>query len=220
MIEQAIAPFAADAHAADEHRCDAPIAVRADLHDPNVVKVVVDRARLRAVFLARADSACVRDAGRRRTPPVQAWRHIGLYGYRRTFLPTFRRPAADAARTGRAARAAPGARARHPHQGRARDFEVRSAWTRRRTWHEVEALMRRRRDADGRQALITSEDTRHDGEPGQHETGQIHLRDRRRRVVARQGTRRRLDRHACSRGTAIGSRSRSSTPTSTSIPAR
>ena len=63
-----------------------PIHSDHDLHDPNVVKVVVDEHDF-ALYFSRAPIPWVRE----RTPnaPVQAWRHIGLYGYRRTFLPTF-----------------------------------------------------------------------------------------------------------------------------------
>ena len=54
--------------------------------DPNVVKVVVDERSI-ALYFSRAPIPWVRE----KTPaaPVQSWRHIGLYGYRRAFLPQF-----------------------------------------------------------------------------------------------------------------------------------
>jgi len=92
MIEQAIAPFADDEHL-QMTSLRSPIRSDHDLHDPNVVKVVVDEHDF-ALYFSRAPIPWVRE----RTPkaPVEAWRHIGLYGYRRTFLPTFAamRPAA------------------------------------------------------------------------------------------------------------------------------
>ena len=69
--------------------------------------------RVRAVFLARADSVHARRAARR--PP--AWRHIGLYVYRRDVPAAPGRAAADRAGARRGARAAARARARHPDQG-------------------------------------------------------------------------------------------------------
>ncbi len=55
----------------------------ADLDNPSVVKVVVDMAGY-ALYFSRAPIPFVRTG---LTPPV-AWRHIGLYAYRRTFLLT------------------------------------------------------------------------------------------------------------------------------------
>ena len=85
MIEQAIAPFAAD-DALQMTSLRSPIQSDHDLHDPNVVKVVVDEQSF-ALYFSRAPIPWVRE----KTPgaPLQAWRHIGLYGYRRMFLPTF-----------------------------------------------------------------------------------------------------------------------------------
>src|SRR5262249_39762806 len=82
MIEQAIAPFASD-EALQMTSLRSPIRSADDLHDPNVVKVVVDRSDF-ALYFSRAPIPWVRD---RETSTVDAWRHIGLYGYRRTFLP-------------------------------------------------------------------------------------------------------------------------------------
>jgi len=85
MIEQAIAPFASDA-SLQMTSLRSPIRGAEDLHDPNVVKVVVDREDF-ALYFSRAPIPWVRDTGG--TTAMEAWRHIGLYGYRRTFLPQF-----------------------------------------------------------------------------------------------------------------------------------
>ncbi|MBA3296563.1 MAG: 3-deoxy-manno-octulosonate cytidylyltransferase [Acidobacteria bacterium] len=53
----------------------------ADLHDPNVTKVVVDRSGY-AMYFSRAPIPFIR-AG---CPAAPAWRHIGLYVYRRESL--------------------------------------------------------------------------------------------------------------------------------------
>ena len=116
-----------------------------------------------------------------------------------------------------------GARARHPNQGAcppaSRPIGV-----------DTPAGPGTSRSADARGSAAASDSTRAGGPDSRArtltrwrtrtaaETGQIHLRDRRRRLVARQGTRRGVDRLRCSRATATGSRCRSSTPTSTSIP--
>ncbi len=54
-----------------------------DYFDPNVVKVVVDRDG-NALYFSRAPIPCVRDAASASAAP--AFRHIGLYVYRRDFL--------------------------------------------------------------------------------------------------------------------------------------
>jgi 3-deoxy-manno-octulosonate cytidylyltransferase (CMP-KDO synthetase) len=85
MIEQAIAPFAED-HTLQMTSLRSPIRSADDLADPNVVKVVVDRDDF-ALYFSRAPIPFVRD--RDVAGGVDAWRHIGLYAYRRTFLPRF-----------------------------------------------------------------------------------------------------------------------------------
>jgi 3-deoxy-manno-octulosonate cytidylyltransferase (CMP-KDO synthetase) len=85
MIEQAIAPFASD-QALQMTSLRFPIRSAEDLQDPNVVKVVVDCDDF-ALYFSRAPIPWVRDA--RGPAAMDAWRHIGLYGYRRTFLPQF-----------------------------------------------------------------------------------------------------------------------------------
>lgn len=66
-----------------------PITDLAGFLDPNVVKVVVDRAG-RALYFSRAPIPWPRDAfarDRSRYPEgLVAWRHIGLYAYRAGFL--------------------------------------------------------------------------------------------------------------------------------------
>jgi 3-deoxy-manno-octulosonate cytidylyltransferase (CMP-KDO synthetase) len=54
---------------------------RADLDNPHVVKVVVDRQGF-ALYFTRAAIPYVRSGN----PPPTFWRHIGLYVYRRDFL--------------------------------------------------------------------------------------------------------------------------------------
>jgi 3-deoxy-manno-octulosonate cytidylyltransferase (CMP-KDO synthetase) len=81
MIEQALAPFAEDS---ELQMTSLRTAIRDldDLVDPNVVKVVVDRNDF-ALYFSRAPIPWVRD---RKPGAPEAWRHIGLYGYRRAFL--------------------------------------------------------------------------------------------------------------------------------------
>jgi 3-deoxy-manno-octulosonate cytidylyltransferase (CMP-KDO synthetase) len=83
MIEQAIAPFRDDP-GLQMSSLRARIVDPAELIDPNVVKVVVDRDDF-ALYFSRSPIPFTRDAG----AGPSAWRHIGLYGYRRQFLPRF-----------------------------------------------------------------------------------------------------------------------------------
>ena len=85
MIEQVIAPLVADASVEMSTVCRA-ITDASDHANPNVVKVVRD-SRRRALYFSRAPIPHVRDA-RQRQAAVPC-KHIGLYGYRRTFLLTF-----------------------------------------------------------------------------------------------------------------------------------
>jgi 3-deoxy-manno-octulosonate cytidylyltransferase (CMP-KDO synthetase) len=84
MIDEAIAPLAADAGlpmGTLRRAIDDP----ADLANPHVVKVVVDRHD-RALYFSRAAIPGRRDPG---TPALaRAFKHIGLYVYRRDFLLT------------------------------------------------------------------------------------------------------------------------------------
>jgi len=83
MIEQAIAPFR-DNPGLQMTSLRARITDLAELADPNVVKVVVDREDF-ALYFSRAPIPFTTDSGRQ----ADAWRHVGLYGYRRQFLPIF-----------------------------------------------------------------------------------------------------------------------------------
>jgi 3-deoxy-manno-octulosonate cytidylyltransferase (CMP-KDO synthetase) len=105
MIEQAIAPFRDDPEL-QMTSLRARIVDAAELHDPHVVKVVVDRDDF-ALYFSRAPIPFMRDvaavgahfsattSGPTEVGPdcdgvrVPAWRHVGLYGYRRRFLPRF-----------------------------------------------------------------------------------------------------------------------------------
>ena len=79
-IAEAVAPFADPAFSMTTlyHRIGNP----ADLTNPNVVKVVLDRAGF-AMYFSRAPIPYARDP-RAGWPPL--YRHIGLYAYRRTAL--------------------------------------------------------------------------------------------------------------------------------------
>lgn len=80
MIDEAVQPFAGDPSlmmSTLRRRLDD----RSDLLNPNVTKVVVDRDGF-ALYFSRAPIPFVRDG----SPPATAWRHVGLYAYRRACL--------------------------------------------------------------------------------------------------------------------------------------
>jgi 3-deoxy-manno-octulosonate cytidylyltransferase (CMP-KDO synthetase) len=80
MIDEAVAPFAADPAlqmSTLRRRLDDP----ADLRNPNVTKVVVDRQDF-ALYFSRAAIPFARQG----CPAAPAWRHVGLYVYRRECL--------------------------------------------------------------------------------------------------------------------------------------
>jgi 3-deoxy-manno-octulosonate cytidylyltransferase (CMP-KDO synthetase) len=80
MIDEAVAPFRADPAlmmSTLRRRIDRP----AEASNPNVTKVVVDREDY-ALYFSRAPIPFVRDG----CPPATAWRHVGLYVYRRECL--------------------------------------------------------------------------------------------------------------------------------------
>jgi 3-deoxy-manno-octulosonate cytidylyltransferase (CMP-KDO synthetase) len=80
-IREAVAPFAADpSMQVTTLRCR--LVDPADLANPNIVKVVVDRGGY-ALYFSRASIPYVRDP-RGGWPPL--YKHIGLYAYRRTAL--------------------------------------------------------------------------------------------------------------------------------------
>jgi len=80
MIDEAVAPFARDA-ALLVTTLRRRISSDADLHNPNVTKVVVDRDDY-ALYFSRAPIPYTRPG----QPEPSAWRHVGLYAYRRTCL--------------------------------------------------------------------------------------------------------------------------------------
>ncbi len=84
MIDEAVAPFAADAELPMSTLRRA-IGDPAELASPHVVKVVVDR-RDRALYFSRAAIPGRHDAGA--SGAAGAFKHIGLYVYRREFLLT------------------------------------------------------------------------------------------------------------------------------------
>ena len=86
MIQEALAPFANPAlqMATLRRRIDD----KADLVSANVTKVVVDRDGY-ALYFSRTPIPHHRDPG----APLEAWKHVGLYVYRRKFLLEFARMA-------------------------------------------------------------------------------------------------------------------------------
>lgn len=65
-----------------------PIDNEADFHNPNVVKVVLDAAS-RAIYFSRAGIPYWRDRQGAKPEALPALRHIGIYGYRASFLRRF-----------------------------------------------------------------------------------------------------------------------------------
>jgi 3-deoxy-manno-octulosonate cytidylyltransferase (CMP-KDO synthetase) len=82
-IEAVIAPLMADPMLEMSTVCVA-ISDRSDYDNPNVVKVVKDRMG-RALYFSRAPIPDMRGG----PPEGSPYKHIGLYGYRRTFLLKF-----------------------------------------------------------------------------------------------------------------------------------
>lgn len=80
MIEEALAPLASD-HALQMSTLRRRLTDPAELQNPNVVKVVVDQDGY-AMYFSRAAIPFTR-AG---CLPAPAWRHVGLYVYRRECL--------------------------------------------------------------------------------------------------------------------------------------
>ena len=80
MIDEAVAPFALDP-ALEMSTLRKRIEAEADRHNPNITKVVVDEDGF-ALYFSRAPIPFTRDG----CPPAPAWRHIGLYVYRRDTL--------------------------------------------------------------------------------------------------------------------------------------
>jgi 3-deoxy-manno-octulosonate cytidylyltransferase (CMP-KDO synthetase) len=82
MIDEASAPLVADP-SLPMATLRTPITDTADYQNPNVVKVVVNHAG-DALYFSRSPLPFFRDG---RAGP--AFKHIGLYAYRRTFVPLF-----------------------------------------------------------------------------------------------------------------------------------
>ena len=188
MIDEAVAPLLADPTLRDEHAAPAHRRPGRSRTIPNVTKVVVDRDGY-ALYFSRAPIPFTR-AG---CPPAPAWRHVGLYVYRRDCLL-------------RLAALPPTAleRSEALEQLRALEHGIRIKAV------ETQLRLDRRRHAGRsrarRDALLDASGALHDSVSdacAQHGTPttarEIHPRDRRRRLVARQGPRRRLDRRAARR---------------------
>jgi 3-deoxy-manno-octulosonate cytidylyltransferase (CMP-KDO synthetase) len=80
MIDEAVRPFASDSTlemSTLRKRIDDP----SELRNPNVTKVVVDEDDF-ALYFSRAPIPHTREG----CPPATAWRHIGMYVYRRDTL--------------------------------------------------------------------------------------------------------------------------------------
>ena len=80
MIDDAIAPFRTDP-ALQMSTLRRRIEDPNELHNPNVTKVVVDQDGY-ALYFSRAPIPFTREG----CPPAPAWRHVGLYVYRRECL--------------------------------------------------------------------------------------------------------------------------------------
>jgi 3-deoxy-manno-octulosonate cytidylyltransferase (CMP-KDO synthetase) len=80
MIDEAVLPFTGDPSLAMT-TLRRRIHNQAELRNPNVTKVVVDRDGF-ALYFSRAPIPFVRDG----SPAAPAWRHVGLYAYRRPVL--------------------------------------------------------------------------------------------------------------------------------------
>jgi len=79
-IDAAVAPLLADPAIPMGTLC-APLTSAEELNNPNVVKVVLDRAGF-ALYFSRSPIPFARDAG----AAPDRYRHLGLYVYRRAFL--------------------------------------------------------------------------------------------------------------------------------------
>ena len=108
-IEEVLGPLASDP-TLEMSTLRKAITDASDYTNPNVVKVVVDRAS-NALYFSRAAIPFVRGSG-------TTYKHIGLYAYRRSFVKSARGAPADAARDRGITRttARPGARLPDPRR--------------------------------------------------------------------------------------------------------
>jgi 3-deoxy-manno-octulosonate cytidylyltransferase (CMP-KDO synthetase) len=94
LIEEAAAPLLTD-HSLQIATVRTPIASEAEYQNPNVVKVVVNHAGDAMYFSRspiphfRAAAVAGHGAGNAGPGVSRAFKHIGLYAYRRTFVPVF-----------------------------------------------------------------------------------------------------------------------------------
>jgi len=86
IIEEAVAPLVADA-SLQISTVRTPIASEAEYLNANVVKVVVDHAG-DALYFSRSPIPFFRGPAEP-GPCKRAFKHVGLYAYRRTFVPIF-----------------------------------------------------------------------------------------------------------------------------------
>ncbi|MGZ8265001.1 MAG: 3-deoxy-manno-octulosonate cytidylyltransferase [Burkholderiales bacterium] len=93
LIRRVAESLSAHEHASIATACH-PIATAADVVNPNVVKVVLDREGY-ALYFSRAPIPFARDAyakGVKEVPKgLPVYRHLGIYAYRVSFLREFRR---------------------------------------------------------------------------------------------------------------------------------
>jgi 3-deoxy-manno-octulosonate cytidylyltransferase (CMP-KDO synthetase) len=87
MVESAVAPLLADQTLQVATLCT-PIVDEQVYLNPNVVKVVRS-ARGDALYFSRAPIPCFREGTPAGGSRPGAFKHIGLYAYRRTFIPVF-----------------------------------------------------------------------------------------------------------------------------------
>jgi 3-deoxy-manno-octulosonate cytidylyltransferase (CMP-KDO synthetase) len=80
MLDEVVAPFSTDP-SLQMTTLRRLISDPAEVRNPNVTKVVVDREGF-ALYFSRAPIPHVRDGA----PAASAWRHVGLYAYRRRTL--------------------------------------------------------------------------------------------------------------------------------------
>ncbi|MGC4084205.1 MAG: 3-deoxy-manno-octulosonate cytidylyltransferase [Vicinamibacterales bacterium] len=182
-----------------------------ELSNPNVVKLVTDRAGF-AMYFSRAPIPHTRDP-RGGYPPL--FRHVGVYAYRRTALMVLA-----------SLEPTPLERAESLEQLRALEhgIRIRAVETKYDSIGVDTPDDSRTRAPTARRPAIARTDGAHHTLRNSHMTAtkatEVHLRHRRRGLVARQGAGGRVDSARCSRGTATRSRCRSSIPTSTSTLAR